>query len=63
MTPQNQPVIHEYFQIKTEKFYYTTPGWIGSELFRELVYNEFYERVGAVRHMIENGERITKGFL
>lgn len=63
MTPQQKQIIHEYFNIRTEKFQYTTNGWVGAELFRELVLKEYGEKVMIVNHTTENSMKITKGYL
>ncbi len=63
MKPIKLPIINEFYSIRSGKFQYQTQGWIGPELFRARVYQEFYERVLKINHIIENGAKMTRGYL
>ncbi len=63
MKNQSKPNITQQFNPKTGKFEYITTGHIGSKLFKQIVFSDFYERIVSIQRTYENNHKVTRGFL
>jgi len=63
MNTQSKPTITKRFNPDAERYEYITVGHIGSELFKQIVFSDYYERVIKIERTYENNNKVTKGFL